>query len=137
MRTRARIGFWAMGNRLGKPTWETKEQWGYLQIWLQDKLVNRRCKNIWEVLFMDTRMDNIPYDLHLMVEIIGHDNFLEVCKMYGGDKVYIPVHRKVMLGHRNREMVRLYNGRNLDELRVKYGISKQQVKRILAREGVL
>ena len=86
---------------------------------------------------MDTRMDNIPYDLHLMVEIIGHDNFLEVCKMYGGDKVYIPVHRKVMLGDRNREMVRLYNGRNLDELRVKYGISKQQVKRILAKEGVL
>ena len=86
---------------------------------------------------MDTRMDNIPYDLHLMVEIIGPDNFLEVCKMYGGDKLYIPVHRKVMLGDRNREMVRLYNGRNLDELRVKYGISKQQVKRILAREGVL
>ena len=86
---------------------------------------------------MDIRNEDIPYNLHTMVDIVGSDNFLEICKMYGGTSVYIPVYSRVIIGDRNRRLIKDYNGKNLDALRVKYGISKQQVKRILAREGVL
>ena len=38
---------------------------------------------------MDIQMDDIPYSLHQMVEIIGMKNFLKLCKMYGGYTLYI------------------------------------------------
>ena len=85
---------------------------------------------------MDIRIDDIPYDLHAMVDIIGVDKFLEVCKLYGGIAVYLPIHSRVTIGSRNRQMVKEYNGKNLDFLRVKYGISNQQVKKILRDNGV-
>ena len=62
---------------------------------------------------MDIQMDDIPYSLHQMVEIIGMENFLKICKMYGGYTLYIPVYNKVIMGDRNRKIVREYNGKNL------------------------
>ena len=46
---------------------------------------------------MDIQMDDIPYSLHQMVEIIGMKNFLKLCKMYGGYTLYIPVYNKVII----------------------------------------
>ena len=86
---------------------------------------------------MDIRKDDIPYGLHTMVDIIGYDNFLEVCKMYGGANVYIPVYSRVVSRDRNRKIVREYNGKNIDSLRVKYGISNQHVKMLLKKEGLM
>lgn len=86
---------------------------------------------------MDIRNEDIPYNLHTMVDIVGFDNFLEICKMYGGTSVYIPVYSRVIIGDRNRRLIKDYNGKNLDALRVKYGISNEYVRRILQREGVL
>ncbi|MEG2869842.1 MAG: Mor transcription activator family protein, partial [Terrisporobacter sp.] len=87
--------------------------------------------------FMNITKDDIPYNLHFMVDIIGYKNFLEICKVYGGEILYIPVYKNVIRGDRNREMVKIYNGRNISDLSKKYGISKQQVKRLLEREGVI
>ncbi|MEG2195774.1 MAG: Mor transcription activator family protein [Terrisporobacter sp.] len=86
---------------------------------------------------MNITKDDIPYNLHFMVDIIGDKNFLEICKVYGGEILYIPVYKNVIRGDRNREMVKIYNGRNISDLSKKYGISKQQVKRLLEREGVI
>lgn len=82
---------------------------------------------------VDIRKDDVPYDLHLMVDIVGYEKYLELCKMYGGSSVYFPVYRKAVMGERNRAILREYNGKNLDKLRVKYGVSKQQLKNILER----
>ena len=62
---------------------------------------------------MDIQMDDIPYSLHQMVEIIGMKNFLKLCKMYGGYTLYIPVYNKVIMGDRNRNIVKEYNGKNI------------------------
>ncbi|WP_455539694.1 hypothetical protein [Terrisporobacter sp.] len=40
---------------------------------------------------MKILIDDIPYDLRTMAEIVGFENFLEICRMYGGSLVYIPV----------------------------------------------
>ena len=82
-------------------------------------------------------MEDIPYGLCAMAEIVGMDKFMEICKLYGGSTVYIPVHSKVTLAERNRQLVKDYNGKNIDALRVKYGISNQQIKRILSENDVL
>ena len=70
---------------------------------------------------MEVIREDIPYDLHTMVDIVGMNNFLEICKMYGGSSVYIPVYKRVTLGKRNREIIKEYNGKNIDALRVKHG----------------
>ena len=86
---------------------------------------------------MNILMEDIPYGLCAMVEIVGMDKFVEICKLYGGSTVYIPVHSKVTLAERNRQLVKDYNGKNIDALRVKYGISNQQIKRILSENDAL
>ena len=86
---------------------------------------------------MNILMEDIPYGLCAMAEIVGMDKFIEICKLYGGSTVYIPVHSKVTLAERNRQLVKDYNGKNIDALRVKYGISNQQIKRILSENDAL
>ena len=84
---------------------------------------------------MDIRIEDVPYDLHTMVDIIGMEKFEELSKFYGGASVYIPIHNKLVMGCRNRNIVKEYNGKNLKLLRAKYGISEQQVKRIIMENG--
>lgn len=86
---------------------------------------------------MDILMEDLPYELHAMIEIVGIKQFEEISKLYGGTTVYIPVHRKVILGERNREIARQYNGKNISYLRKKYNLAEQQIKRILLDQGVL
>lgn len=88
-------------------------------------------------IFMKIMMDYIHYELHLMVDIVGIDKFLEICKMYGGNSIYIPVHRKVVMGDRNRKIVQEYNGKNLKYLSRKYNMSNQHLKGLLKKEGVI
>lgn len=85
---------------------------------------------------MSIKMDDIPYDLHTMVDIIGMENFEQLTKFYGGITIYIPVHRRVIVAERNREIIRQYDGNNLDELRVKFGLTKQYIKRILIANDI-
>ena len=80
-------------------------------------------------------LDDIPYSLHSMVEIVGEEKFLGIVKLYGGATLYIPVYSKIIMKERNREMVREFNGKNLDSLRKRYGMSTQQIKRLLEQEG--
>ena len=55
--------------------------------------------------------------------------------MYGGDSVYIPMYNSVTIVDGNSNIVKEYNGRNIDDLRVRYGISDKQLKNILINEG--
>ena len=86
---------------------------------------------------MSVKIEDIPYHLQSIAEIVGIEGFLEICKMYGGYTLYIPVYDKVVMPDRNRKIVTEYDGRNLDMLRVKYGMSARQVKWVLRKEGVI
>lgn len=82
---------------------------------------------------MNILMDDILYNLHTMVEIIGMENFLELSKLYGGSNVYIPVYHRVTMGDRNREIARTYNGKNINQLRIKYGMTELKLKRLVGK----
>lgn len=82
-------------------------------------------------------LDDIPYNLHAMVEIVGEEKFLEIARLYGGSNLYIPVYNKVIMKERNREIAKEFNGKNLDILRLRYGMSTQQIKRLLSQEGIV
>ena len=50
-------------------------------------------------------------------------------KFYGGISVYVILYKNLLIKDRNNNIVDDYNGKNLDELRVKYGMSNSQLKR--------
>ena len=80
---------------------------------------------------MSIELDDVPFDLREMVEFIGMDNFIKVCRFYGGRSVYVPLYKNLLIKDRNRRIIAEYNGKNLDELRLKYSMSNSQLKRVL------
>ena len=80
---------------------------------------------------MSIELDDVPFDLQEMVNFIGMENFLKVCKFYGGRSLYVPLYKNLLIKERNRNIVKEYNGKNLDELRLKYNMSNTQLKRVV------
>lgn len=63
---------------------------------------------------MYIELDNVPFDLREMVELIGMENFIKVCRFYGRRSVYVPLYKNLLIKDRNRKIVAEYNGKNLD-----------------------
>ena len=82
-------------------------------------------------------IDDIPYELQAMVNLIGFDDFLQISKLYGGGNIYIPVYNKVIMGERNRQIANSFNGKNIKELKQKYNLTANQIKSILKKQGKL
>ena len=76
---------------------------------------------------MEILKEDLPYNLYAMADLVGIEVILEICKVYGGTMVYIPVYDKVIMGDRNREIARSFDGENFHELVARYGISKQHL----------
>lgn len=83
---------------------------------------------------MKISYDNIPDDLYDMVEIIGIEKFLDIIKLYGGNTIYIPIYKSFILSERNRTIRDKFNGSNISELAVEFGMSGNSIRRIL-KEG--
>ncbi len=77
------------------------------------------------------KLNDIPDNFHAMIEVIGIENFLEISKLYGGMNMYIPIYSSIIRVGRNREIIDKYNGVNVNELAIKYGISVVSVRRII------
>ena len=72
-----------------------------------------------------------------IIEEIGIDNFIKLCKLRGGMSVYIPKYSCVIRLARNRDIVKRFNGVNINSLAREYRLSVSYVRRILKKEGVL
>ena len=72
-----------------------------------------------------------------IIEEIGIDNFIKLCKLRGGMSVYIPKYSCIVRLARNRDIVKKFNGVNFETLAREYRLSTSYVRRILKREGVL
>ena len=72
-----------------------------------------------------------------IIEEIGIDNFIKLCKLRGGMSVYIPKYPCVIRLARNREIVKRFNGVNINSLARQYRLSVSYVRRILKKEGGL
>lgn len=77
------------------------------------------------------KLDDIPVSFHAMVEVIGIEKFLEISKLYGGINIYIPIYSSLIREARNRAIIEKYNGVNVNELAIKYGISVVSIRRII------
>lgn len=80
---------------------------------------------------MKFKVEDVSEKLHLMIEILGEEKFLEVVRFYGGDRVYIPTYKSVVRSMRNDDILRRYNGINENQLAMEYGVSTNQIRRII------
>ncbi len=80
---------------------------------------------------MKINMEDVCENIQILYDIVGMENFLEISKMYGGTNIYIPTYKSVIRNNRNREIIRKYNGKNINILANEYGISSTQIKKII------
>ena len=80
---------------------------------------------------MEIYKDDVPVRLHNLIYIIGMDKFVEVCRFYGGANFYITMYKNLIIYDRNRKMMREYNGKNSEALRMKYDLSYVQMRHLL------
>lgn len=79
---------------------------------------------------MGVEMCDLPENLHAFYEIVGERGFVEVCKLYGGEVLYLPSYRSVMRASRNRDICKRFNGFNSSQLANEYGITANHVRKI-------
>ncbi|MGL6105784.1 Mor transcription activator family protein [Romboutsia sp.] len=80
--------------------------------------------------------DKVGEKAEVILEIVGEEKFIEMCKIYGGGSVYLPTYTSVVREKRNSEIVKRYNGFNEGRLASEYRMSKTHVRRILKEYGV-
>lgn len=81
--------------------------------------------------FMKVDVCDVSYNLQGLFEIVGEGKFIEIIRMYGGDVVYFPTYKSVIRASRNRDISKRYNGVNASQLAREYGVSSNQIKRIV------
>jgi Mor family transcriptional regulator len=77
------------------------------------------------------RLEDIPSSYRDIASIVGVDSFIEICKLFGGNSMYFPTARTILKPVRDENIKRGFNGSNIRELSLKYGICETQIRKIL------
>ncbi|MEG1311478.1 MAG: Mor transcription activator family protein [Romboutsia sp.] len=80
---------------------------------------------------MKLKHGDVCENMDALFELVGEEKFLEITKLYGGNNVYIPTYKSAIRNSRNREIRRKYNGVNTITLASEYGMSSNQIKKIV------
>lgn len=82
-------------------------------------------------LVEETAIEDIPEQYRDAASIAGIETYVRLADYAQGDELYFPKVDTLLIPARNRRICREYNGYNRKELSEKYGITTQQVSRIL------
>lgn len=80
---------------------------------------------------------DIPDDIQAILDIVGMDNLIQILKLYGGDRFYLPTYSSVIKKARNREIRKRYNGKNIKLLALEYKTTASTIKNIIKNEDNL
>lgn len=83
---------------------------------------------------MNILLEDFPEDLHQLIDVIGLEKMIEVCKIYGGCSVYLPKFDSLVRYDKSRRVVSEFNGKNARALMGKYGITYSQFKYMLEKK---
>lgn len=76
-------------------------------------------------------VSDVPEVYRPVVNLIGLDGFMKLCKYAMGDELYFPMYSSILRNTRNRLIIQEYNGYNLPELCHKYDLTQRQIINIL------
>lgn len=80
---------------------------------------------------------DIPAHMAQLVEAIGIEPAVRLMQQYGGANVYIPKADALLRQIRDKRIREEYNGYNVRQLAVKYGLSENWINRIITGSGEL
>ena len=75
--------------------------------------------------------DDIPEEFVGLANFMGIDKFIEFCNEYGGIAIYFQSKNTLLRNGRNREIIKMYNGKNIKDLTRVFEISEVQVRNII------
>lgn len=84
-------------------------------------------------LIRETDLADIPEQYRDIAGITGVDTYVKLADYVRGDELYFPKVESILTPARNRRICREYNGYNQKELSEKYGLTIQQVSRVLKK----
>lgn len=76
-------------------------------------------------------LDDLQEQHREYAKIIGLDNLLKLSDAFGGTTIYIPQRRELEKNKVYNQIYKEFDGRNLQELTQKYGVSKSTVYKIV------
>lgn len=77
------------------------------------------------------RLEDIPISYREVASMVGLDNFINLCKVFGGSSMYFPTSRTILKPIRDENIKREFDGSNIRDLSLKYGICETQIRKIL------
>jgi len=66
-----------------------------------------------------------------LAETVGMDAYLKLCKIFGGEEIYIQKHNELMKIPRNKEIREKFNGYNCAELARENDLSERYIRMIV------
>jgi len=79
----------------------------------------------------DIRIEDIPEEFVGIAKFMGINKIIEFCNEYGGIAIYFPSKKTLLRNGRNREIIKMYNGKNIKDLARAFEISEVQVRNII------
>lgn len=77
------------------------------------------------------KLEDIPGSYREIATIVGLDNFINLCRVFGGSSMYFPTARTILKPVRDESIKNEFNGANIRELSTKYGICETQIRKII------
>lgn len=85
-----------------------------------------------EKKLLDSLQQTDLQDLHRNIaDVVGVDGLIRLCEHFGGSSIYIPQKRELLRQKIYQMICREYDGSNIRELAVKYGVSEATVYNVV------
>lgn len=73
----------------------------------------------------------LPESYQGLVEVVGEEAADKLCRMYGGESLYIPKADTIEAVARRAKIISEYNGGNIKALAAKYGLTSRRIRQIV------
>ena len=80
------------------------------------------------------KIEDIPEEFVGLANFMGIDKFIEFCNEYGGIAIYFPSKKTLLRNGRNREIIKRYNGKNINYHRYQVYASACQSNNLLRQQ---
>lgn len=75
--------------------------------------------------------ERLPESYQGLVETIGEEAARKLCRMYGGESLYIPKADTIERADRRERIIRAYNGSNVRALAEQYDLTPRRIRQIV------
>ena len=79
-------------------------------------------------------VEDVPEEWRDVVNLVGLDVFLELCRFLGGENLYLPKIESIEKAGRDREIRARFDGGNYKQLARLFRLSERQIRKIINGE---